>query len=78
MLSGDTTASFTIDGITWEGMLTASLAAGAVTDADGNPGEAFSAEYQVDIGTVAFPTALTPVAPLGSLVYDRSPHSDGG
>jgi hypothetical protein len=55
-----------------EGTLTASIAAGAITDAFGNPGAAFSANYNVDIGTVPYPTPLLAKLPLGSLIYDPS------
>jgi hypothetical protein len=72
VLPGNTTARFTISGITTEGSLTASIAAGAITDAFGNPGAAFAANYQVDVGTVAYPTPLTAKAPAGSLIYDPS------
>ena len=64
------TATFTISGIHDEGTLTASIPAGAITDAYGNPGSAFSRHYIVDYGTAPYPVPLTPVAPLGSLIYD--------
>src|SRR5262249_8321517 len=70
VLPGNTTARFTLGGITTEGNLTASIAAGAITDAFGNPGAAFSALYTSDIGTIAYPTPLAAKLPLGSLVYD--------
>jgi len=69
---GETTIQFTIGGIVAEGTLTASIAAGQVTDAFGNPSNAFSAAYQVDIGTVPYPTPLAAKNPLGSLIYDPS------
>src|SRR5262249_26386320 len=53
VLRGNTTVRFTLGGITAEGTLTASIAAGAITDAFGNPGAVFSASYTTDIGTVA-------------------------
>src|SRR5439155_19463681 len=55
-----------------EGTLTVSIAAGALTDSFGNPGQAFSGSYTLDFGTVAFPTPLTAKPPLGSLIYDPS------
>jgi Bacterial pre-peptidase C-terminal domain/Bacterial Ig-like domain len=70
VLAGNTTARFTIGGITAEGTLSASIAAGAINDAFGNPGAAFAASYQVDINTAAFPVPLASKLPLGSLVYD--------
>ncbi len=69
LLSGDTTARFTIDGLAAEGTLVASIAAGAVTDQFGNPGEAFVVSYSVDSGTVSFPGPAMPLAPTGSLIY---------
>lgn len=70
LLPGNTTARFTLSGITTEAVLTASIAAGAITDTFGNPNGAFSASYSTDIGTVAFPTPLTSKPPSGSLIYD--------
>lgn len=70
VLPGNTTARFTISGIAAEGTLTASIAVGAVTDAFGNPGASFSANYPVDIGTVPYPVPLTAENPRGSLIYD--------
>ena len=62
---------YTIDGLTTEGALTVSLAAGAVTDTNGNPGLTdFSASYVLDFDSVAFPP-LRANAPLGSLIYDQ-------
>ncbi len=72
VLPGNTTARFTLSGISSEGTLTAGIAAGAITDAFGNPGAAFSGTYQVDIGTAPYPTPLTAVSPAGSLIYDPS------
>src|SRR5262245_45762318 len=70
-LNGNTTARFTISGITSEGTLSANIPTAAITDAFGNPGQSFSAAYQVDYGTVNYPS-LTAKPPLGSLVYDPS------
>ena len=72
VLSGNTTVAFTISGITTEGFLTATIAAGTVTDQFGNPGNAFTATYATDLGTVAFPVPLVAQAPNGSLIYGRS------
>ena len=68
----DMTATFTIDGITTEGTLTASIPTGAIPDQYGFPIAAFSARYLVDITTIAFPGPLTAVNPSGSLVYQGS------
>lgn len=72
VLAGNTTVRFTIGGVTAEGALTASIASGAITDAFGNAGSPFSAIYQVDFGTVPYPTPLTGKGPAGSRVYDPS------
>src|SRR5215831_7783747 len=71
VLPGNTTARFTIN-VPSEGALTASIQAGAITDAFGNPGAAFTGGYIVDVGTAPFPTPLVAKNPLGSLVYDPS------
>ncbi len=70
VLPGNTTASFTLSGITSDGTLTASIAAGAVLDQYGYPNVAFSGSYITDIVTQAFPVPLTSVAPAGSLIYN--------
>jgi extracellular elastinolytic metalloproteinase len=72
VLPGNTTARFTISGITTEATLTAAIAAGAITDAFGNPGAAFAASYSTDNGTIAYPTPLVGLNPPGSLIYDPS------
>jgi hypothetical protein len=70
-LPGNTTVRFTIN-VPAEGALTASIPAGAITDAFGNSGAAFTGGYVVDIGTVAYPTPLLAKNPQGSLIYDPS------
>jgi extracellular elastinolytic metalloproteinase len=72
VLTGNVTARFTLSGITTEGTLNASIAAGAITDAFGNPGAAFSASYQTDAVTLPFPTPFTSSTLQGSLVNDRT------
>jgi hypothetical protein len=72
VLSGNTTAEFTIAGVSSEGPLTVSIAAGAITDAFGNPGAAFSASYFTHFATAAMPTPLVAQAPLGSTIYETS------
>lgn len=68
--AGDNTIiRFTLSGISTEGTLSASIAAGALTDEFGNPSLAFAGSYTLDIGTVPFPTPLAHMAPLGSLIY---------
>ncbi len=72
LLNSNTTIRFTLSGITTEGTLNASIAAGALTDTFGNPNVAFAGSYTLDFGTVAYPVPLIAKAPLGSLVYDPS------
>src|SRR5262245_16265683 len=65
------TARYTLSGITAEGGLSITLGAGKVTDTFGNPNPAaFAGNYNIDIGTLAFPVPLVAKPPLGSLVYD--------
>src|SRR5207247_5696034 len=47
VINGNTTAHFTLH-MNFGGSLTASIAAGAITDAFGNPGAAFSGNYTVE------------------------------
>jgi hypothetical protein len=63
------TARFTVGGLTSEGVLTMSMPAAAVTDANGNPIQAYSGSLILDVGNAAFPTPMAARAPLGSLVY---------
>jgi len=70
VLPGNTTARFTLTGIVDQGTLTANIMAGAIADAFGNPGGAFSGIYQVDVVTASYPTPLIAKNPLGSLIYD--------
>jgi hypothetical protein len=71
-LLNETTARFTIGGVTTEGTLTANIAAGTILDSFGNPNAAFSATYQVDSLTAPYPGPLAAKNPLGSLIYDPS------
>lgn len=68
LLPGNTTARFTLAGIVSPGDLTASLAAGDVTDVYGNPGTAFSARYEVTASNVPEPGTCAAGAALGGLV----------
>jgi hypothetical protein len=72
VLPGNTTARFILSGIVDQGTLTANIMAGAIADAFGNPGGAFSGIYQVDLITASYPTPLIPKNPAGSLIYDPS------
>src|SRR5262249_29230633 len=72
VLPDNTTARFTINGISSEGMLGLTLA-GVIRDILGNPNSVtFSETYPVDINTVAFPAPLAAQPPLGLLVYGGS------
>ncbi|MBO0857722.1 MAG: PxKF domain-containing protein [Chloracidobacterium sp.] len=71
VLPGNTTVRFTIN-VPAEGTLTASIPAGAITDAFGNIGQAFAGSYITDIGTTPYPTPLLARNPQGSLVYDSN------
>jgi hypothetical protein len=71
LVNGGTTIRYTLAGITSEGTLSASIAAGALADVNGNPNLAFAGTYSLDIGTIPFPT-LSPVAPLGSLIQGQT------
>jgi hypothetical protein len=84
LLNGNTTARFTIGGITREGTLTAVIASGALSDPAGMPlgavsgvgttlsaGPAFVGSYQVDVATSSLPGPIADL-PLGSLVYETS------
>ncbi|HMT07145.1 MAG TPA: M36 family metallopeptidase [Pyrinomonadaceae bacterium] len=67
-----TTARYTISGITSETPITIAVDPNKVADLNGNTNTAFQGSYQTDITTIAFPTALQPKTPLGSLIYDGS------
>jgi hypothetical protein len=65
------TARYTLSGISTEGTLTITLPTGRVTDTFGNPNPAaFVGVYNVDIGTIPYPTPLVAKPTPGSLVYD--------
>jgi hypothetical protein len=67
--------TYTIGGILTSslGTLTIVLGAGKVTDNAGNPNPtAFTSTYLLTPVTTAFPTPLSPLYPLGSLVYQGS------
>lgn len=65
------TARFTIDGLTAETPITASIAAGSITSTLGNGTGAFSGNYSVDFGISPFPM-LAGLQPAGSRVYNGS------
>lgn len=62
---------FDVAGIEAEGNLTIQMAAGALLDLFGNPSQAFSGSFAVDIGTLAFP-AMSPILPLGPGAYEAT------
>ena len=65
------TVVYTLSGVNKSGTLTISMAAGAVTDAFGNPGPAYSSSLQLNNPPVAFPTPFASVAPAGSLINEN-------
>ena len=69
------TVRFSLAGQSTENAMTLSIAAGAITDAYGNPMAAFTGTLQLDIGTVAFPIPLTLKGAPGTLIYDGSASS---
>src|SRR5262249_2290923 len=70
ILIAPNTARYTLSGVIAEGTLNVSLAAGAVTDAGGNPVQGYSTSYAIDAGVTAFPTPLTAKVPAGGMIYD--------
>ena len=75
VLPGNTTIRFTVNAAA-EGTLTATIAAGTITDAFGNPNDAFSANYVVDITSALYPVPLDQKAPGGSLVRSEEHTSE--
>ena len=69
-LIDDVTIQYTFDGILDEGPFNVTMADGALTDAFGNLGLGFTADYLLDFGEVMFPVPLASKQPLGSLIYD--------
>src|SRR6185295_12606475 len=63
------TVQFNLSGITTEGTLNFSIAAGAITDVFGNSGPTYTGSLTLDAGTIPFPVPLAANLPLGSLVY---------
>jgi len=64
------TVEYTLADISREGAFTVVLPAGVLADVFGNPNLSYTGTYDLDVGTVPFPTPLEAKAPLGSLVYD--------
>jgi hypothetical protein len=65
-----TTIQFAVAGLDAEGPLGVQVAAGAITDPEGNPNSSFAATLNLDYGTVPYPAPLAAVQPPGSLIYD--------
>ncbi len=68
---GPQAIEYTLNGITVEGVLTARIAAGALTDLFGNPSVAFEGTYTTDISAVEFAPFVSRGA-QGSLVYEST------
>ncbi|MFI5377668.1 MAG: Ig-like domain-containing protein [Tepidisphaerales bacterium] len=66
------TVRYTLAGLTAEGTLNVSVAAGAVTDLAGNPGSAWLATYYLDNPTLAFPAPLQAITSASGFIYSRS------
>jgi subtilisin family serine protease len=68
------TVRFSLSGLTTSGPLTATVGAGAITDAFGNPGPSAPVQIPFVLNTTGsvFPVPLNPLPPLGSLVYTGS------
>jgi hypothetical protein len=62
---------YRLSGLT-PGPLMVVIAAGALSDTDGNPGLAYAGSFDIDLGTLSFPVPLTAKSPTGSLIYNAS------
>ncbi len=73
MVAGNQAVDVSISGLTAEGQLTLNIAPNSFADFTGGPNPlGFSATYQLDYVSRAYPTPLIPKNPLGSLIYDPS------
>lgn len=68
-LVNSTTVTYSLSGLTSAGSLTVKIAAGAILDADGGAGAAFSASYLLSTG-------FTAELPVGSLAYESETGGD--
>src|SRR4029079_4256325 len=73
-----TTVRYTLSGITAEGTLNFSLAAGSVFDAFGNPNAAYFGSVSLDFATLPFPGTFTRLNPVGGLIYQGTASSTIG
>ncbi len=62
----------TLSGITQDGTMILTVAAGAILDAYGVPNAAFTGTYIIQVNSQPFPTTFQSVPPSGSLIYDPS------
>jgi hypothetical protein len=77
VLAGNTTVQYTISGLTTNGTLSATLAAGALNDSNGNPlYTPFTGSYIVDIPTAPLPAPFTSTGLAGSMIYTSPGASD--
>ncbi len=72
------TVRFNLSGVNSEGTLNLSIAAGAITDVDGNPMASYSGSLALDATTIPFPTPLTRRGALGMQIYDGSANASIG
>ncbi len=63
------TVRYTIAGVTGDGDLTYTLAAGALTDVNGRPGAIYNGSYIVEGGTLPYPSVFSPQSPTGGRIY---------
>jgi methionine-rich copper-binding protein CopC len=69
LLAGNTEVAYTLSQPTVDALLSVQMAAGAVTDMYGVGQAAYSANYDIDLPSVPFPTPLSQVLPAGSQIY---------
>ncbi|MDZ4783708.1 MAG: M36 family metallopeptidase [Planctomycetia bacterium] len=63
---------FHLSGLNREGTLQLTIAAGALSDAFGNPSELYSSSMELDFGVVPFVGAFTALSPHGSLAFSAA------
>jgi hypothetical protein len=73
---GNQAVKYTLSGLTAEAALGITMAAGALTDVNGNPSLAYSGTLQLDITTAAATVPLLADPLLGSLIYGRPTTGD--
>jgi subtilisin family serine protease len=64
-----TRIEFVVAGMAREGTLTPTIPAGAITDSYGNPNVQIARSFDLDFGTLSYPSVLHDRLPLGSRAY---------